>query len=131
MPLANPLSPHTFSSPLHSPGPSGTPQNPTAQILSSRSFSFTWDLPLPEERNGVITRYAVRVEDVTADQNFLVYTTRLNLTFPMGVVTVSPYRTYILQVAAETTVGRGPFTSDATISTPEDRTCLLCLGIVI
>lgn len=101
-------------------GPSGPPQNVEAHPLSPRSFNLSWEPPLPEQRNGIITRYTVRVLDAQANNDFLIYTTLLNLTFPTGLVLVVPYRTYILQVAAETVVGRGPFSTDVTLNTPED-----------
>ena len=92
-----------------------------AQIISSRSFNLSWGPPLPEQRNGIIIRYTINVLNTNTNQNLLVYSTRLNLTFPSGLVTVQPYRTYILQVAAETSEGRGPYTTDTIVFTPQDR----------
>ena len=41
-------------------------------------------------------------------------------TTPLSVFNLNPYTTYICIIAAVTTVGTGPFSSQFTLSTPED-----------
>jgi len=100
--------------------PSATPENVTAYISSSRRFTLSWASPVPEGRNGIITGYTVRVISINTDHELLFNTTHLSLEFPRAGIVVLPYKTYILQVAAETEVGRGPFSQDVMVFTPED-----------
>jgi hypothetical protein len=80
----------------------------------------SWEHPLPEGRNGIITRYAVRILNVETGDTSLIFTNQLSLQLPTATFDVLPYRSYTLQVAAETVAGRGPYSVDTTAQTPED-----------
>lgn len=77
---------------------------------------------MPEGRNGDITRYMVRILNVETGVESLVSTSQLSLQLPTATFDVMPYRSYTLQVAAETVAGRGPYSMDVTARTLEDST---------
>lgn len=101
--------------------PSSIPENVAAQVHSSRQFSLSWEAPRPEGRNGIIINYVVRITSTSTSQESFINTGQLSLDFPTSNFDVLPYKTYILQVAAATVVGRGPFSEDVIVVTPEDR----------
>ena len=78
---------------------------------------MTWQPPPPEHQNGIITAYVVHVS--LEDNETLVqqYTTS---SLSVTLVGLHPFSTYMVVVAAETSVGRGPFSSGLRIYTPED-----------
>ena len=96
--------------------PKSVPEGVSSHVLSSRSFYLTWSPPEPEGRNGEVTRYAVLV----SPNSITFYTNQLRFDFPTQGFIVQPHHTYFVQVAAETVVGRGPFSEQSTIYTPED-----------
>ena len=98
--------------------PTAIPEGVGSQNLSSRSFSLTWSPPEAEGRNGIITRYAILISSNSMSRVF--FTMQLNIVFPTQGFTVQPYRTYFIQVAAETEIGRGPYSELVPIYTPED-----------
>ena len=53
----------------------------------------------------------------------LLSTNQLSLQLPTATFDVMPYKSYTLQVAAETVAGRGPYSMDVDVQTPEDSTC--------
>ena len=83
---------------------------------SSRSVLLSWDLPLPEKRNGDISGYTVTVLNADTEDTFLLSTIETSLT----VQSLTPYKSYQFSVAASTSVGLGPFTSPISVTTPED-----------
>ena len=83
---------------------------------SSRSASVTWGLPPADEVNGVIIRYVINVTVVGTGQTFQLTSTTTSLT----VTTLTPYTTYICIIAAVTSAGIGPFSTQFTLITPED-----------
>ena len=107
---------HILSLPSSShAAPSGPPQNLLVVSESSRSLRLTWEPPLQENRNGLITNYTVFI---VADDG-----TSLELTTPAtSVVTTDlrPFTTYTCSVAASTSIGRGPSTPTFILTTPED-----------
>ena len=85
-------------------------------VNSSRSVLLSWDLPLPEKRNGEISGYTVTVQNTDTGHISLFSTIETSLT----VQSLTPYNSYQFFVAASTSVGRGPFTSPISVTTPED-----------
>lgn len=71
---------------------------------------------MPEDLNGVITGYTVKVENADSGETSLFTTTEA-----MYIVSaLIPYQTYNISVAASTMVGRGPFSASTPVITPED-----------
>ena len=94
----------------------GTPASLTVRALSPRSISLRWDPPLPDQRNGIIQRYAVNITTLT-DQQTVFHS--LLTTTSHTVSSLRPYSSYSCSVAAETGAGRGLHLTQ-TVRTPED-----------
>lgn len=97
--------------------PSAPPENFNAVPGSPTSASITWDQPPADDVNGVIIQYIINVTVVGSGQTFLLNstTTTLNITI------LQPYTTYICVIAAVTSAGVGPFSSQVTLMTPQAR----------
>lgn len=94
----------------------GTPVNST-------SLSFTWDPPPPENQNGIITGYNIRLTAVLVDNSGEV-SVHLSNIGERVIGSLHPHTAYNMSVAAENSVGFGPYTANITTMTPEDGTCL-------
>ena len=77
-----------------------------------------WVIPLPEQQNGPIVGYTVRV--VRVDNGDTVEFDTTNTT--LMVDSLVPYTSYEWTVAARTSVGTGPFSSPVTERTLQDGT---------
>ena len=101
---------------IFSIAPSQAPQSLSGVAPSSTSITLSWSPPLPEYRNGLIISYYVNI--TLLETGTSVYYTTTHTTFTIfGLI---PYTSYSCIVAAETSIGRGPFTTFFTITTPED-----------
>ena len=90
--------------------------------MSSRMSTLSWDPPNYEDRNGVIIGYVINVTNTRRSET-LQYTSN---TTALTLSTLSPYTTYHYIVAAQTSVGTGPFSAVITLLTPQDgkKSCL-------
>ena len=107
---------YTFSF-IH-PAPGGAPQSVTAEAISPTVFTLRWQPPLMEDVNGVVTRYTVNVTELETGGGRVVeqfFTTETNVT----VESRHPFYRYRYLVAAETSVGLGPFSDPNVIHMPE------------
>ena len=95
--------------------PSGAPQSFTAISTGITTISLAWQLPLPEERNGIITGYTVSLSSVSSAETRRLTTTATNLT----VTSLTPYTTYECIIAAFTSIGEGPPSSIILVQTAE------------
>ena len=93
--------------------------------MSSRSITFTWDAPLFEEQNGVITGYIINVTGIETEELFELFSDSESLTADF----VRPFSSYIFKIAGQTAVGTGTFSDPITIMTPEDGRTPLYLVI--
>ena len=102
--------------------PNAPPQNVNNTNTSSTTITVEWDGVECLQRNTRITGYTVHYDppssdgknEVTADGNG----------FTGGSVTLtglSPLTNYSIQVAADSGLGRGPFSIAITVATPEAR----------
>ena len=98
--------------------PSGPPANFTLSPLSSTSVQLSWDLPLPEHRNGIVRQYTVHVELPVGE--ILTYMTSST---SYAVSSLRPYTTYFFSVAA-VTIGAGPTTERIVAQTTTDGNTL-------
>ena len=96
--------------------PTDPPQASPPTILNSSSVFVTWQPLPPEHQNGIVTAYVVSVSLGNDTTPQLYNTSSLSLTL----VGLLPFSTYTVAVAAETDIGRGPFSASFTIHTPED-----------
>ena len=97
--------------------PAASPQSIQSVTINSSSALMTWQPPPPEHQNGIITAYVVSVLFEDNDTTVQQYTTS---SLSVTLEGLHPFSTYMVAVAAETGVGRGPFSSGFTIHTPED-----------
>ena len=104
-----------FSCINFSQAPSAPPQNVSLDSITSSSISLSWEPPLDDQRNGIIVQYTIRI--VLVDEGSYIF---VNSTIPSVTVTsLRPYTTYDCFVAAETSAGRGPFSTSLIIVTEE------------
>jgi len=117
--------------------PSGPPTSVSAQNSSSSSILVTWSLPIPEDRDGVITSFTLyysRVpgqfnanasalgcaQPLTADGCPIVITRSGDGPYSFNVQFLEKYIRYAFQVAASTAAGRGVLSSPVQAYTDED-----------
>ena len=79
------------------------------------TISLAWQLPLQEDRNGIIIGYTVTLSAVSGTDTRTISTTYTNLT----VTSLSPYSTYECIVAAYTSIGQGPPSNIVLVQTQE------------
>ena len=80
------------------------------------SVYITWELPNPEDRNGIITRYILNVTSALEGDTIQLYSDSTSITYE----SLKPYTTYIIAIAAETNAGIGPFSQAETLTTLQD-----------
>ena len=93
--------------------PSGAPTISVADV-SSYSIQLQWTALLSQHQNGLITGYVLRYWS-ERDGNNSVHVDRTWHT-----ISVNPYTTYWLSVAAENSAGQGPFSESAIVETLQD-----------
>ena len=72
------------------------------------NISLAWQQPLPEDRNGDILGFIVRISSVSARRE----TREINTVYTnITISSLTPYTLYECVVAAYTTVGTGPSSS--------------------
>lgn len=103
--------------PYH-PAPEASPQEFASANISSRSAVLMWEPPPPENQNGNITHYVINASVVAVDSPEMFQ--RFSDSTTLTVNDLIPFTTYLLIVAASTSVGIGPFTPILTVQTPED-----------
>ena len=96
--------------------PSASPTGFAVVSTTSRSATVTWNSLPADEQNGVIILYVINVTVVGTGQTFQLTSTTTILT----VTNLTPYTTYICIIAAVTSAGTGPFSTQFTVSTPQD-----------
>ena len=102
---------------MHSAAPTAPPENLIAIPLDSRTLHITWQPPVEEERNGIITRYVINITELDSGNEYQLE----NATTEITVQDLHPFYRYSYSVAAET-VALGPFTLGSIIEMPEDGT---------
>ena len=96
--------------------PETAPLQFTVQATDSRTLVLSWEPPLPEDRNGIITNYTINITEMeTGTQSQLVADNTTITALPLH-----PHYTYSCTVAAETSVGLGPYTALRAVQMPED-----------
>ena len=98
--------------------PSGYPQSIGGNPASPYYFILTWSPPAPREQGGTIVRYIINVTDNDTMETTQYFTP---LTY-VNITGLDPYTIYVCVIAAETSVGIGPFTDDIFIQ-PLQGTC--------
>ena len=96
--------------------PETAPLNLSVQATDSRTLILNWEPPLSEDRNGIIINYTVNITEMETGTQFQLVTDNTTIT----AFSQHPYYTYSYTVAAETSVGLGPYTSPRAVRMPED-----------
>ena len=95
--------------------PSGFPQSVDGNATDPYSINMTWSPPALEEQSGDIIRYVINVTHADTLETNQYYTSLTHI----HITGLDPYTTYVCVVAAETSVGIGPFSYLYFIQTPE------------
>ena len=90
------------------------------------SVSLKWNPPPQSQQNGAIIRYVVNVTHADTLETIQYYSTVTSIT----ITGLDPYTTYVCVVAAETTIGVGPFTHLFFVQTKEAGTILFFALII-
>ena len=77
---------------------------------------MSWQSPLTEDQNGVITGYILNVTSLVTGETEELFTESTAYILD----SVSPYTLYSAAVAAQTDAGRGPFSVSISVQTLED-----------
>ena len=85
--------------------PSGPPENISGLFTAFGSFQLEWSPPSEENRNGNITGYVLQLE--RGNERF----ERLNTSDTSYIFTGLQQGTYYCSIAAQTSVGTGPFSN--------------------
>ena len=101
---------------LSNTAPSAAPVGLIVLSQSSASLTLSWELPPTESQNGIITGYSINVTSSTTGEVVLLSTTNSYV----SVTSLSPYTIYLCSVAAQTTVGLGPYTLPLMIRTDQE-----------
>ena len=96
--------------------PSGFPQMFQEESRSSRSLSFSWDVLLPENQNGIVVSYTVNIYEASKGQ---IAATRQLPSHQLSLIVnnLLPFTNYLCSIAASTSVGVGPFSQNITVIT--------------
>ena len=81
-----------------------------------------WTPPPPNQQNGVIIRYVINVTHIDTLETIQYYSTVTSIT----ITGLDPYTTYVCVVAAETTIGVGPFSHLFFVQTEETGNYINC-----
>lgn len=102
---------------LASLGPEASPQHVAATATGSTTINLSWDPPLVDKQNGIITVY--KVQCCKTDKS----DPCLEKVIPSTKVTLeslSPFTSYTIKVFAGTSIGYGPST-EIIVETQEGR----------
>ena len=95
--------------------PSGYPQQLFVDETTPDSLTLSWAPPPSDEQNGAIIGYVINVTHADTLQTTQYYSTYSNIT----ITNLDPYTTYVCVVAAETSIGVGPFSHLFFVQTEE------------
>ena len=84
--------------------------------ITSTIIHMSWEPPLSEDQNGVITGYILNVTSLVMGETEELFTESTGYVLDP----VSPYTLYSAAVAAQTAAGRGPFSTSIFVQTLED-----------
>ena len=86
--------------------------------VTSRSIRLEWTPPPPDRQNGYIFQYVLNVTALGIRSDTYQLTTSNNASIEVS--DLHPYTAYTIAIAAETSVGVGPFSQFIAVTTSED-----------
>lgn len=105
--------------------PTGPPVGVIATPVNSTSVFISWDPPQLEFQNGVITGYSIILTTVMVDSRSASFFS--SNTGNITIRPLHPFTAHVIAVAAQNSVGTGPYTSNYSTMTPEDgKSCFYC-----
>ncbi len=90
-------------------------------VSGSTSADVFWNPPPVSEQNGVIVKYVISISDSNTDTEIV---TLFSNTTSVSVESLLPYTIYKCSVAAFTSIGIGPYTTDIYFETAETGQCI-------
>ena len=97
--------------------PVSPPQNISIDIVRSETISITWNPPLADDQNGIITLYTIQIYSIETEVTTFYVREGHHSQFVLE--TLHPYYEYDVSMAAET-VEIGPFSTPQRIQMLED-----------
>ena len=107
--------------------PSSAPTSLSSSVLNPTTVLLTWSPPLTADQNGLITAYTVVITNSDNSEQDVYVTNNTTLI----VASLNPYTTYQYTVAANTTVGSGPYSVQLAFQTVEDSESCNVMQIMI
>lgn len=101
---------------LHGTVPHSSPRDLNVTSITSSSITLAWASPPPEDRNGAVVSYTVNIQTVAGDATMQHQSTDTEFT----ITSLDAHTSYAVSVAAQTSIGTGPFTSEVQVTTMED-----------
>ena len=92
--------------------------NSAGEVLGPTAISLSWQPPAQEGQNGIITSYTILITEVLTDTNTTYQ--RDGSRNELVITGLHPYYDYSCAVAAQTSVGMGPFSAPFTVTTHQD-----------
>lgn len=96
--------------------PSQSPVDIASAILSSSSVSLSWNPPPSHSQNGIIISYHLNITSLINGHSIFLLSNGTTI----QIDGLTPYTRYSCLVAAQTNVGRGPYTTSISFTTKED-----------
>lgn len=90
--------------------------------VTSTTVHFSWQPPLREDQNGIITGYLLNVTSHETGESKHIFTESTAYIL----YSISPFTLYTAAIAAQTNAGRGPFSGMTFVQTLEDGMFPLC-----
>ncbi len=96
--------------------PTGSPKLLSFSNITSTGLLLSWLPPPDEDQNGIIIAYAVNITTVPTGEVVQLFS---NIT-EFQLKLLRPYTDYRAVIAAYTSVGRGPYSTELQFRTAED-----------
>ena len=101
---------------MYSTVPTAAPRYFSAVVNSAFEADLSWSPPPSGKQNGIITNYVISITEDDSGDQFTESTSNTSLTIDNN---FRPYYTYTCVIAAETSAGQGPFSSEISFTTDE------------
>ena len=96
--------------------PRSSPKDINATVTSPYSAVLTWAPPLLDQQLDSVIVYIINVTILETNETFLLFSNTTSLT----VNGLRPFRNYIFIIAAQNSIGIGPYSAVFIITTPQD-----------
>ena len=104
--------------------PSTSPLTISGHVIDSNTIFLSWFPPLPQNQNGIIREYIIKITEILSNSTSTNYSTNNSIT----INSLHPNYYYNLSVSA-VTISSGPFSQPITFKTDEASMFLLYVVI--